>query len=176
MHSSTMEYRHAPDPAKLDDDDARIVCDSFFGAAVEGADRSVDLRTAGPPSLRDLFSQHCRTYTGGVEPREFQLDVAEAVYARRDVIVQAATGMGKTLAMVLPLFAFPNKFIIIASPLNILEQGMVRVVHLLVSISLCIVTDKNFRASQERALNDWNLKTFAYNAAVRTPELFKVSK
>lgn len=85
-----------------------------------------DASVRGPATLREVLALNCYVRTGGVVAREFQLDVGEAVQQRRDMIVQAFTGAGKSLAMIIFLFTFPKKFVLIASPLNNLEENMVR--------------------------------------------------
>ncbi|KAF9786098.1 hypothetical protein BJ322DRAFT_994469, partial [Thelephora terrestris] len=45
----------------------------------------------------------------GNEPREFQLDIAEALVLGLDVTTIAGTGSGKTLPWVMPLLSEENK-------------------------------------------------------------------
>ncbi|KAF8341697.1 hypothetical protein F5887DRAFT_1076461 [Amanita rubescens] len=54
----------------------------------------------------------------GLKPYYWQLDVAEALILGLD----AGTGAGKSMPFVMPLFAFPDKMVIILSPLNALEE------------------------------------------------------
>ncbi|EJD40074.1 P-loop containing nucleoside triphosphate hydrolase protein [Auricularia subglabra TFB-10046 SS5] len=100
-------------------------------------------------TLRETLLANCYLSTGGVVAREFQLDVGEAVQRNQDIIVQAFTGSEKTLAMVILLFTYPTKFIIMASPLNNLQESM------------CESFDK------------WGLISYAYNSNVRTPAMLR---
>ncbi|CUA68571.1 putative ATP-dependent DNA helicase RecQ [Bacillus subtilis subsp, subtilis str. 168] [Rhizoctonia solani] len=83
-------------------------------------------------------------------PFPWQLDVAEALCDRRDVMCIAGTGKGKTLAFVMPYFVDPRALIWIVSPLNYIQQQQVR----------------QFR-------DEWNIPTCSVNATTSYPGLHK---
>ncbi|KIK78134.1 hypothetical protein PAXRUDRAFT_164828, partial [Paxillus rubicundulus Ve08.2h10] len=53
---------------------------------------------------------------------DWQLNVTEALMLGLDCSVIAGTGAGKTMPFIMPLFAQPNKHVLIISPLNALEE------------------------------------------------------
>ena len=59
------------------------------------------------------------------EPRDWQLDVAEALILSLDAVVIAPTGAGKTLPFFMPVLLYPTKIIIIISPLIALQNDQV---------------------------------------------------
>lgn len=61
----------------------------------------------------------------GLKPYDWQVDVAEALVLGLDCLVIAGTGAGKSMPFVMPLFALPDKMVIIISPLNALEEDQV---------------------------------------------------
>ena len=58
---------------------------------------------------------------GRVVPREFQLTAGLAAFWRKHAIINAGTGSGKTLSMVIPLLMDPEAVSIIVSPLKRLQ-------------------------------------------------------
>ena len=58
---------------------------------------------------------------GQVVPRQFQLTAGLAAYRKKHAIVNAGTGSGKTLSMVIPLLMDPEAVSIIISPLKRLQ-------------------------------------------------------
>jgi ATP-dependent helicase YprA (DUF1998 family) len=54
-------------------------------------------------------------------PREFQLEATLALLAGRDCLVNAGTGSGKTLCMVLPALLDPSFISLVISPLKRLQ-------------------------------------------------------
>ncbi|KAI0286328.1 P-loop containing nucleoside triphosphate hydrolase protein [Russula brevipes] len=69
------------------------------------------------------MSEECQRRSNNViTPHSWQLDVAECLILGLDCELIAPTGAGKTIPFVLPLFYWPEKFIIIISPLNALEE------------------------------------------------------
>jgi ATP-dependent helicase YprA (DUF1998 family) len=62
------------------------------------------------------------TVTDGKKiPREFQLKAVLALLARRDCLINAGTGSGKTLCMVLPALLDPTMISLVISPLKRLQ-------------------------------------------------------
>ena len=58
-------------------------------------------------------------------PREWQLDVAEALLLGIDTVVIAGTGSGKTIPFMLPLVLNREKMVLIISPLKVLQRDQV---------------------------------------------------
>jgi ATP-dependent helicase YprA (DUF1998 family) len=58
-------------------------------------------------------------------PREWQLDVAEALLLGIDTVVIAGTGSGKTIPFMLLLVLNPEKMVLIISPLKVLQCDQV---------------------------------------------------
>ncbi|KDQ05593.1 hypothetical protein BOTBODRAFT_92294, partial [Botryobasidium botryosum FD-172 SS1] len=75
--------------------------------------------------VRESLRQVTRRVTS-MDPREGQLDVGEAMYLDRNVVLLAGTGWGKTLAFIMACFLDPTIVIIIISPLNALEDDQAR--------------------------------------------------
>jgi ATP-dependent helicase YprA (DUF1998 family) len=62
------------------------------------------------------------TATGGKKvPRKFQLEATLALLAGRDCLINAGTGSGKTLCMVLPALLDPTSISLVISPLKRLQ-------------------------------------------------------
>ncbi|KAG9101097.1 hypothetical protein FS749_010280 [Ceratobasidium sp. UAMH 11750] len=83
------------------------------------------------------------------EPFEWQVDMAEALCKKRDVMCLASTGSGKTLPIVMPCFVDPRVRVWVVSPLNYVEQ------------------------QQERLFNSWGIPTCSVNATTLYPGLHK---
>ena len=91
-------------------------------AAREKAEEEDDYDSAAiRAQLTDEFKKRCE----GKLPRDWQLDVTEALMLGLNGIVIAGTGYGKTMPFVMPAFV-SNKIILIMSPLNALERDQVR--------------------------------------------------
>ena len=54
-------------------------------------------------------------------PREFQLEAVLALLSGRDSLIDAGTGSGKTLCMVLPALLDPKAVSLVVSPLKRLQ-------------------------------------------------------
>ena len=78
---------------------------------------------------RQKISEEFRHRCNNLEPYPWQLNVAEALLLGLDCSVIAATGSGKTMPFVMPLFAQPEKQVLIISPLNALEEDQVRLLY-----------------------------------------------
>jgi bloom syndrome protein len=59
-------------------------------------------------------------------PYEWQIDVSEALVLGLDSVVIAGTGAGKTIPFMMPLLLFREKFVLVISPLKILQEDQVR--------------------------------------------------
>lgn len=126
----------------------------------------IALETAGPITYRDALEYDCRHVTG-FEPRDWQLDIPNEIQSGNDVLLQAMTGAGKSLPFILPVLANPSRFVIIASPLNVLQSGMVRSGYIEDHCHLINVQAETF----ER----YGLKCVVYNADCRTDQTNAVS-
>ncbi|KAG8729895.1 hypothetical protein FRC10_003317 [Ceratobasidium sp. 414] len=106
--------------------------------------------TAHPPdlNLRQRLVEATKLATEH-EPFDWQVDVAEALCNKRDVMCLASTGSGKTLPIVMPCFVDPRALVWVVSPLNYLEQ------------------------QQERVFNNWGVPTCSVNATTSYPGLHK---
>jgi len=63
---------------------------------------------------------------GWVVPRQFQLEAGLATYRGKNTIINAGTGSGKTLSMVIPLLMNLEAIAIIISPLKRLQTTQAR--------------------------------------------------
>jgi ATP-dependent helicase YprA (DUF1998 family) len=63
---------------------------------------------------------------GRKAPRLFQLQAMLAVLEKRDLVVKAGTGYGKTLCMVLPLLVRRDGVAIMVTPQKLLQKKHVR--------------------------------------------------
>jgi bloom syndrome protein len=61
----------------------------------------------------------------GRQPYDWQLDVAECFLLKLDSLVIAGTGTGKTIPFMLPLLINPAKYVLIISPLKVLQHDQV---------------------------------------------------
>lgn len=64
--------------------------------------------------------------TGGKEPYQWQLDVAEALLLGVDAIVIAPTGAGKSIHFAIPLLLDGTKILIILYPLIALQEDQAK--------------------------------------------------
>ncbi|KAJ6539757.1 hypothetical protein B0H19DRAFT_1003355 [Mycena capillaripes] len=55
-------------------------------------------------------------------PYDWQIDVAEALILGLDAVVIAGTGAGKTIPFTMPLLLHREKFVLIISPLKVLQE------------------------------------------------------
>jgi ATP-dependent helicase YprA (DUF1998 family) len=70
------------------------------------------------------------TVTNGEKvPREFQLEATLALLAGRDCLINAGTGSGKTLCMVLPALLDPISVSLVISPLKQLQILQVNILE-----------------------------------------------
>ena len=66
-------------------------------------------------------------------PREFQLQAVLNLLARKDCLIDAGTGSGKTLCMVLPALLDPTAVALVVSPLKRLQ--VLQVSHISIVIN-----------------------------------------
>ncbi|KAG1756150.1 hypothetical protein EDD22DRAFT_827858 [Suillus occidentalis] len=76
-------------------------------------------------NIVDSFARLDFLTEGTKQPKLFQLKCLMSLLASRHVVVRAATGAGKTLAMILPLLLSPNKIAITVTPLKLLQKDHV---------------------------------------------------
>ena len=91
--------------------------------------KNITLRVNSPPVpppnqlsiIRAIASQKCKEVFG-VDPKPEQLQVIESIALKRDCVLIAGTGWGKTLVYFLPLVLWPNTVLLIITPLQSLGQ------------------------------------------------------
>ena len=76
-------------------------------------------------ATRETITKIFKGRMNGLTPYDWQMEVAEALILGLDCLVIAGTGAGKSMPFVMPLFAFPDKMVVIISPLNALEEDQV---------------------------------------------------
>ncbi|KAJ7774230.1 P-loop containing nucleoside triphosphate hydrolase protein [Mycena maculata] len=59
-------------------------------------------------------------------PYQWQIDVSEALVLGLDAVVIAGTGAGKTIPFMMPLLLYPKKFVLVISPLKILQADQAK--------------------------------------------------
>ncbi|KAF8597052.1 P-loop containing nucleoside triphosphate hydrolase protein, partial [Ceratobasidium sp. AG-I] len=85
-------------------------------------DEPLEDRLIGPLTLEQSFVEATKAATGFV-PHPWQVSAACALYSgKRDVLVLAGTGYGKTLPFVMNCFLRPDLIVWIVSPLNYIEM------------------------------------------------------
>ncbi|KAJ7272230.1 hypothetical protein C8J57DRAFT_1064639, partial [Mycena rebaudengoi] len=72
----------------------------------------------------DMAAEFLMRY--GKEVYSWQLDVAEAFLLKVDSLLIAGTGVGKTIPFMLPLLINPTKYVLIISPLKVLQHDQVK--------------------------------------------------
>jgi hypothetical protein len=72
--------------------------------------------------ITDAFARVDFLAKGTIQPKVFQLKCLISLLASRPVVVRAATGAGKTLAMMLPLLLSPDKMASTVTPLKLLQK------------------------------------------------------
>ncbi|OAX38544.1 P-loop containing nucleoside triphosphate hydrolase protein [Rhizopogon vinicolor AM-OR11-026] len=80
------------------------------------------LDTLQRQNIIDAFVRVDFLTKGTIRPKSLQPKCLISSLASRHVVVKAATGAGKTLAMMLPLFLSPNKMAITVTPLKLLQK------------------------------------------------------
>ncbi|KAG2054205.1 hypothetical protein BDR06DRAFT_1007878 [Suillus hirtellus] len=87
-------------------------------------------------NIVDSFARLDFLTEGTKQPKPFQLECLISLLASRHVVVRAATGAGKTLAMILPLLLSPDKIAITITPLKLLQKDHVRLTRKIQIMSL----------------------------------------
>ncbi|KAK7008277.1 bloom syndrome [Favolaschia claudopus] len=101
-------------------DHAKRTADSqhILQEAREKARRRRDFNSeATRQKLEFLFEEQT-----GKKPYEWQIDVSEALILGLDSVVIAGTGAGKTIPFMLPVMLHPEKFVLVISPLKVLQE------------------------------------------------------
>ncbi|KDN42564.1 hypothetical protein RSAG8_06707, partial [Rhizoctonia solani AG-8 WAC10335] len=145
------EYLDIYDDIELDEGTTRLL---------DQAPVHVDL--GAPRPLKDFefgSDEYCSNYKKaitletkkrtGLDPFDWQLDVAPNSHLGRDVFLLAGTGSGKTLALVMPAFLDSGMKIFLVSPLNALANAQVE------------------------EFDNWKLKAVAVNATTKYKTLKK---
>ncbi|TRM56542.1 P-loop containing nucleoside triphosphate hydrolase protein [Schizophyllum amplum] len=87
----------------------------------DARDRAFRKRGYNYEATRSDLSSAFRS-TWGYEPREWQLDITEALLLGLDSVLIAGTGAGKTMPFMLPLKYDEQRTILVISPLKILQE------------------------------------------------------
>lgn len=89
-------------------------------------------------AVRGSLTAAVKSAFNGNEPREFQLDIAEALMLGLDITAIAGTGSGKTLPWVMPLLLEENKTktVLVISPLKALQADHVRLYSRATTVTL----------------------------------------
>ncbi|KAK7059556.1 bloom syndrome [Favolaschia claudopus] len=98
-------------------------------------------------------------------PYEWQLDVAEALILGLDSVVIAGTGAGKTIPFMLPLFLHRDKFVLIISPLKILQADQTARFNAL-GLAAAAVNGDTYNKEMKASLDKQSL-----NAILTSPEM-----
>ncbi|KAJ7092198.1 P-loop containing nucleoside triphosphate hydrolase protein [Mycena epipterygia] len=101
----------------------------------------------------------------GREPYPWQLDVGESFILKLDGVVVAGTGAGKTIPFMLPLLINPTKYILVISPLKVLQHDQVKRFRKM-KISAAAVNGDTYSADLQEGLNSGK-----YQAIFTSPEM-----
>ncbi|KAG1750538.1 P-loop containing nucleoside triphosphate hydrolase protein [Suillus paluster] len=117
-------------------------------------------------NIVDSFARLNFLTEGTKQPKLFQLECLMSLLTSRHVVVWAATGAGKTLAMILPLLLSPNKIAITVTPLKLLQKDHVNefVQYGIPSIAI------NHDTPHDKTL--WNLLAAIKNLLVALEQFF----
>ncbi|KAK7018291.1 P-loop containing nucleoside triphosphate hydrolase protein, partial [Favolaschia claudopus] len=113
---------HIPMPAVQSRLDSHLRDAQKFGKILEKA-RTDALKSRGYSAAptRARIRNEFTARNNGMLAHEWQVNIAEALHLGLDCSLIAGTGAGKTMPFVMPLFADPDKVVIVISPLNALE-------------------------------------------------------
>ncbi|KAF7355950.1 Bloom syndrome [Mycena venus] len=105
---------------------------------------------------------------------EWQIDVAEALILGLDAVVIAGTGAGKTIPFMLPVLLHRDKFVLIISPLKILQEDQANRFKQIGLKAAAVNGDTYSRELQKaRQLHNASrdLHTQTHNAILTSPEM-----
>ncbi|KAJ7114322.1 P-loop containing nucleoside triphosphate hydrolase protein [Mycena epipterygia] len=98
-------------------------------------------------------------------PYEWQIDVSEAIVLGLDAVVIAGTGAGKTIPFMMPLLLHPQKFVLVISPLKILQEDQAKRFKKMGLKAAAVNGDTYSRELQK------DLHTQTHNAILTSPEM-----
>ncbi|KAJ6526206.1 P-loop containing nucleoside triphosphate hydrolase protein [Mycena sp. CBHHK59/15] len=98
-------------------------------------------------------------------PYEWQIDVSEALVLGLDAVVIAGTGAGKTIPFMMPLLLDPTKFVLIISPLKILQEDQAKHFRKMGLKAVAVNGDTYTWELQQ------DLRTQTHNAILTSPEM-----
>ncbi|KAJ7621615.1 P-loop containing nucleoside triphosphate hydrolase protein [Mycena polygramma] len=101
----------------------------------------------------------------GREPYPWQLDVGEAFVLKLDGVIIAGTGAGKTIPFMLPLLINPTKYILVISPLKVLQHDQAKRFRKMKLSAAAVNGDTYSAAIQE------GLESGKYQAIFTSPEM-----
>ncbi|KAJ7670871.1 P-loop containing nucleoside triphosphate hydrolase protein [Mycena polygramma] len=101
----------------------------------------------------------------GKPPYEWQIDVAEALILGLDAVVIAGTGAGKTIPFMLPLLLNREKFVLIVSPLKVLQEDQAARFNA-IKLAAAAVNGDTYTKDLQTSLDDQRL-----NAILTSPEM-----
>ncbi|KAJ7474944.1 P-loop containing nucleoside triphosphate hydrolase protein [Mycena latifolia] len=98
-------------------------------------------------------------------PHEWQIDVSEALVLGLDAVVIAGTGAGKTIPFMMPLLLHREKFVLVISPLKILQADQAKRFKKMGLKAAAVNGDTYSRELQQ------DLRTQTHNAILTSPEM-----
>ncbi|KAJ6556484.1 hypothetical protein B0H10DRAFT_2338646 [Mycena sp. CBHHK59/15] len=98
-------------------------------------------------------------------PYEWQIDVAEALILGLDAVVIAGTGAGKTMPFMMPLLLHREKFVLIISPLKVLQEDQASRFEAM-GLAAAAVNGDTYSKSLQKLLDGQTL-----NAILTSPEM-----
>ncbi|KAF7318341.1 Bloom syndrome [Mycena chlorophos] len=125
-------------------------------AEAESGYNSEETRTAMAQAFETRFKK---------PPYVWQLDAAEAFILKLDAVVIAGTGAGKTIPFMLPLLLNGNRWVLILSPLKVLQQDQCKRFKKM-GINAVVVNGDTWDASLEKILNSGTVQ-----AVFSSPEM-----
>ncbi|KAJ7346301.1 P-loop containing nucleoside triphosphate hydrolase protein [Mycena albidolilacea] len=106
----------------------------------------------------------------GKDAYEWQIDVAEDLILGLDAVVIAETGAGKTIPFMLPVLLHRNKFVLIISPLKILQEDQVNRFKK-IGLKATAVNGDTYSRELQKARQLHDLHTQTHNAILTSPEM-----
>ncbi|KAJ7149091.1 P-loop containing nucleoside triphosphate hydrolase protein [Mycena filopes] len=101
---------------------------------------------------------------------EWQIDVSEAIVLGLDAVVIAGTGAGKTIPFMMPLLLDRSKFVLVISPLKILQEDQAKRFRKMGLKAAAVNADTYTRELQKAQLGQ-DLLTQTHNAILTSPEM-----